>query len=75
MLLLNSDIQVLDKIVLYGINNRVINCKIKVKTNHVATSNFVMKVKMWVSRLDVKVLQYKLLFESVHTLLIYVRCH
>jgi len=75
MLLLNSDIPVLNKIVLYGINNRVINFKIKVKTNHVSTSDCVMKVKMWVSRFDVKVLQYQLLFGSVRTSSIYVRCH
>jgi len=53
MLLLTSDTQVLNTILLYGINNWVNNFKIKFKINHVATSDFVIKAKMWVGRLDV----------------------
>ena len=52
MSLLNSDIRVLNTIVLFGINNWVINFKIKFKTSHITTSNCVMKVKMWIIRFD-----------------------
>jgi hypothetical protein len=68
MLLPNSVIRVLNTIVLYGINNWDIIFKNTIKTKLVATSDCVIKFKMWVSRFDV--VKYQLLFVHVHKLLI-----